>query len=268
MFDIFALIIYLYRMIDSSMLSRGEKPKLSNRIVDIFVDRIARGELPAGSALPSESDLARQFDVSKPVVREALGQLAALGVLSIKQGRPTTIRAMGAGPLDDYFRIAIRANQSGLRDAIELRRALETEIAGLAAERMGVGDLADLAVVVRRMEITVDDTEPWLEADLAFHLALMRGAKNALLAHLVGALTDVMRLSIRAMGKQTDLRDTKATLARHVAIFDAVRARDPEAARRAMAAHFDATRPVVDAIIADRGRTQGIGLDDALEGGK
>jgi GntR family transcriptional repressor for pyruvate dehydrogenase complex len=145
---------------------------------------------------------------------------------------------------------------------------LETEIAGLAAERMGVGDLADLAVVVRRMEITVDDTEPWLEADLAFHLALMRGAKNALLAHLVGALTDVMRLSIRAMGKQTDLRDTKATLARHVAIFDAVRARDPEAARRAMAAHFDATRPVVDAIIADRGRTQGIGLDDALEGGK
>jgi GntR family transcriptional repressor for pyruvate dehydrogenase complex len=236
--------------------ARADRGRLSSMVADSLVGRIAEGSLRAGDALPSESELARQFAVSKPVVREALGHLAALGVVSIQQGKPTTIRAVGSGPLDDYFRIAVRANDDGLREAIELRRAIETEVAGLAAERMTAADLASLAVALRRMEEHVADLEPWLDADLAFHTALVHGARNSLLLHMLGALGEVMRYTMRLLHTQTDLRDPAATLRRHVAIFEAVHARDVDGARRAMAEHFQATQPVVRAILADRSRKQ------------
>lgn len=237
----------------------AERPRLTASVTDFVMGRVAGRMLRPGDALPSESELARQLSVSKPVVREAMGRLAALGMVSVQQGKPTTIQSLSSGPFQDLLRMAVRSHDDGLREALELRRALETEVAGLAAERATPEQVTAIAEAAAAMEAGMTDIDRWLAADFAFHVALAQAARNRLLALFVDALSEVMRYTMRLLGTQTDLRDPRATLARHVAILDAVRAGDVPAARRAMGAHFDATRDVVLAIGADPERLARLG---------
>lgn len=231
-----------------------DRARLTDAVTGYVLDRVANRSLRPGDALPGEAEFARQLNVSKPVVREALGRLSALGLVQIQQGKPTTIQPISSGPFQGLLRMAVQAHDNGLREALELRRALETEAAGLAAERATEAQLAELDAAVGAMRANMPDLEQWLAADFAFHVALARAAENRILELLVDALSDVMRYSMRLLGQQTDLRDPNATLARHVAILEAVRARDIAAARHAMEIHFDATRSVVLAIGADAAR--------------
>lgn len=228
--------------------------RLSDAITEHFTQRIATRVLRPGDELPSESELAAQFKVSKPVVREALGSLAALGVVAIRQGRPTTVQALSSAPLDHFFGVAIRGSDNGLREALELRRALETETAALAAMRASAPFIEHMGEIVEKMRAHLFDLDQWFDADYAFHMALVRSTENSLMQFLTEALSDVMRQSIRLLGSQMDLRDPRATLARHEAIYAAVRKHDPAAARAAMQTHFDATQPTVLAIARDSGR--------------
>lgn len=230
--------------------------KLSDAIAEHLTQRIATRVLRPGDELPSEAELAAQFKVSKPVVREALGSLAALGVVAIRQGRPTTVQPLSSAPLDHFFGVAIRWSENGLREALELRRALETETAALAAMRASTPFVDHLGEIVETMRKHLYDLEPWFEADYAFHMALVRSTENSLMQFLTEALSDVMRQSIRLLGRQMDLRDPKATLARHEAIYAAVRKHDPVAARAAMQTHFEATQPAVLDIARDGSRSQ------------
>jgi len=228
--------------------------RLSDAITEHFTQRIATRVLRPGDELPSESELAVQFKVSKPVVREALGSLAALGVVEIRQGRPTTVRPLSSAPLDHFFGVAIRWSDNGLREALELRRALETETAALAAMRASSPFVDHLGEIVEKMREHLFDLDQWVEADCAFHMALVRSTENSLMQFLTEALSDVMHQSIRMLGSQMDLRDPHATLARHEAIYAAVRKHDPAAARAAMQTHFDATQSTVLAIALDATR--------------
>lgn len=221
----------------------------TRRLVDLLIDR----GLKPGDALPSEGELTRAFGVSKPVVREAMHRLVTMGVVEIRQGKPAVIRAMNSEPLELFFRFALRASPQGLREAVELRRALETQIAARAAERISEPTAAALAAIVDELREARDDPARWVDADVRFHLSLADAAGNALIVFLLEALRGTMEETIRVMNAQRPLRDPAATLARHVAIFEAVARGDARAARAAMEAHFDATEPVVLAILGGRG---------------
>lgn len=229
------------------------REKLSDVALRRLIALLIEAGMKPGDALPSEGELARAFDVSKPVVREAMHRLVAMGAVEVRQGRPTTIRAITSAPLELFFRFAMRASPSGLLEAVELRSALETQIVGLAAERIGADGIAALRATLARMIAARDTLDAWVEADVHFHLTLARAAGNTLISFLIEALAGTMAETIRALHAQRGLRDPQATLDRHRAIVDAVAARDPEAARAAMEAHFAATRPVVRAILAEHG---------------
>ncbi len=185
------------------------------------------------------------------MVREALGRLSALGIIQVQQGKPTTVKGLSVAPLDQFLRLAVRVTDNGLREAVELRRAIEVEVASLAAVRASALQLEPVQNAVELMRANIDgDFERWLQGDLAFHVALARCSGNALLEHLVSALVDTIKFTQRALGMQRDLRDPAATVARHQAIVDAIKARDPAAARHAMTAHF----AVSDAVIAEIAR--------------
>ena len=208
--------------------------------------------LKAGDALPAEAELARRFGVSKAVIREALSQLATGGMITIQQGRTSSVAALSSEPLAGYLNLAVRVADEGLREAIELRRALETDIAVLAAGRATADDLAALAAIIERMKLHYESVDPWIEDDIAFHLALARASHNSLMSFLMEALSRTMRECIRDLQLRRELRDNRKTLKRHVAIYAAVASRDPEAARLAMQAHFAASRAIVDVILRER----------------
>lgn len=216
---------------------------LTVKVRDQLSQLITSQALNPGDKLPSEANLAEQFGVSKTVIREALRGLAAQGVVEIHQGKLATVRTPSHEPLKSFLKFAIQSKPEGLREALELRRTLEKDIAMIAAERISNDEVEKLECAVEKMSETIGTVEPWVQADVEFHLTLAKSANNRLMLFLVEALRELFHESILLLHTQRLDRDLTATLERHKNIVKAIKDRDPEAARNMMQVHFDATEP-------------------------
>lgn len=216
--------------------------RLADALVSGIADTIAQGRLTPGDALPSEAQLAAAYGVSKQVVREAVRELAAMGLLRVHQGKATRVRALDAAPLDRFFRTAVRGSESGLAEAVELRRILEPPLARLAALRRGPAELDRLRGILARLDAAQGDVPAWIEADLDFHESLAAAAGNRLARFQVVGLRPVVR-TVMEMFNSRGPRDAamwRETLSRHARVLDAVAAGDGDAAEVAMRRHFEA----------------------------
>ena len=219
--------------------------QLTETVIEQLMEQISSNGLQAGQKLPTEAELIEQFGVSRTVVREALRELNALDIVSLKQGKVTTVSAPTAAPLQNYFKFAVNGRAAGLREGFEIRRALEVEVAGLAAERASDNLLQELDNVTKRMRKSVKIEDQWVRDDLHFHVLIARCAGNQLMLNLVEALSDVIQLGVRTLYEQSDLLDTEETYRRHATLSRAIRSRDSETARAAMIEHFRATEAKV-----------------------
>jgi GntR family transcriptional regulator, transcriptional repressor for pyruvate dehydrogenase complex len=231
----------------------GEEGIASSRLGTAVIERLTRaivdGRLKPGDPLPSEGQIAATFGISKPIAREALRELAAMGVIQVQQGKVSRVRAIDSEPLARFFRFAVGRTEQGLHDAVELRRMLEPRIAHLAAERRTSEQVVALQEILARMETAVGDVPRWIEADLAFHAQVARMIHNGLVALQLQGLEPVVRemmvrFNDRAARTKTDWAET---LQRHVRIAEAIEAGRPRAAEGAMRDHFAAA----DAAIAE-----------------
>ncbi|MGG5809586.1 FadR/GntR family transcriptional regulator [Falsiroseomonas sp. CW058] len=224
--------------------------RLADGVLAELTAAILDGRLPEGGALPSEARIAARFGVSKQVVREAIRQLSALGVLEIGQGRATRVVAMGAEPLGRFWSFAVGATRQGLREAVELRRMLEPQVAALAAERATEAGIAALAAALARMEAALSDTSHWIVADLDFHETLARMTGNRLVELQMRGLRPVIERVMALLnhaGTRTEA-DWRITLERHARVLRAVAARDAVAAQAAMRDHFGAADTAIASI--------------------
>jgi DNA-binding FadR family transcriptional regulator len=226
---------------------------LSKRISRELLTSILRGEIESGSALPSEEDLASQFDVSRPVVREAVKELAVLGLVESRQGRSTRVT-----PADDWNQFApeiltarseVGAVDDFLLELLELRRLIETEAAALAAARASEGVIARMTEQVDGIEASIGDIQRFTDGDIAFHDALLSATGNHLLTRLIDLSGPVLRFGrINSLERRADgpLDSQRG----HRQVLEAVRAGDPEAARLAMHEHLSWTANLrVDAAV-------------------
>jgi GntR family transcriptional repressor for pyruvate dehydrogenase complex len=240
------------------------RDRLSEVVKDQLTQMIVDRSLKPGDKIPSEGDLAARMGVSKPIVREALHALAAMEVIEISHGRVATVRTPSAKPLETFLRLAICTNNVGLREAMEFRRKLEVEIAGMAAERATDEELQRLDSAFADMKEhlhPVGAIDPWVNADLEFHTIIARGAHNSLMLYLVEAFRGLFRETIQVLNVMRGPQGVEATLLRHQRIVEAVRARDVQAACEAMTVHFDATERFMRANPRLSGRTLAIRWD-------
>ena len=224
----------------------ANRQRLSDQVLEHLTQLIMERSLKPGDELPSEAELAVNYQVSKPVIRVALNQLSAMGIVEIRQGKSTKVRSLSSAPLELFFRLAVRVSKDGLIEAIELRRSLETSIAALAAEHITDDDLAELEEILKDLDKNKYTVEEWIQSDLTFHHLLAKSANNKLMAFLMEALSGTIEESIRILHLHRELRDPEATWQRHVDIVSALKARDREMARTAINAHFDASAPIID----------------------
>lgn len=227
--------------------SRGPLPTF---VADRILNQILSGELATGDALPAETELAKQFNVSRPVVRNALGQLSALSVIDVRQGRPAQVVGVSSAPLTDFYRMATSTTPNGLREIVEFRRGIEMEIASLAAERATSEDLAKITGLFGDLVANVNTEEPWIECDLAFHLAIAAAAKNNIMRMTLESLVGPIRSVMTRIHTRHHHREPQKTIQRHVAILEALVARDPVRSRAAVADHFVAMGEVVSELEA------------------
>jgi DNA-binding FadR family transcriptional regulator len=205
---------------------------LFDRVVARLRHQITSGAWPVGSRIPTEPELVQQLEVARNTVREAVRALAHNGLLDIRQGSGTYVVATSelAGVMQRRFATADQ------RDVIELRGALETTAAGLAAGRRTEEDLRRLdALLARREEAwSSGDRDAFVDADAAFHLAVVAASRNEVLAELYADLGTVIRDSLRGHfsaelppGEYMD----------HTLLLDAIRAGAADTAAAEAASH-------------------------------
>ncbi len=221
--------------------------RLGDAVIQRITQAIHDGRLKPGDFLPSEARIAASFGVSKPIAREAIRQLAAMGVVHIQQGKPTRVQALDAAPLDRFYRFAVRGRANGLTEAVELRRILEPPIAAHSAERRTAEDIEKLDLILARMEDALGHVPRWIEADLDFHEAVAASSGNRLLDFQIRGLRPVIRevMEIFNSREARGPADWQRTFERHVCVVDAIRAGDPIAAFAAMNKHFEAAEAAI-----------------------
>jgi DNA-binding FadR family transcriptional regulator len=210
-------------------------------LVDLALEdigqRLAAGQWPVGSRIPTEPELAALLGISRNTVREAIRVLLYAGLLEVRQGDGTYVRAM-TSPAD-----ALRAiNRASLREQLEVRAVLEESTARLAALRADAQGLARIedALAMRGEQSQYAQPDDFIARDLDFHLAIADACGNAALAELYRYFSRAVQDSIQHSIHDEALPDPD--LASHQAIVAAIRAGDAPAAASAAAA---VTRPLL-----------------------
>ncbi len=221
-------------------------PSLSDRVVQELQSLIVTNQVRPGQLLPSERDLAEQFDVSRTVIREALRALAAKGLVDISNGRGTVVLTMTPMSAAASMKLLMQMQPGGmdLANVIEVRRLLEVEIAGVSAERRSTDDLSALTASLAAAERHLGVPDTFVDHDIEFHMGLAVATRNELypliLDSLSIVLTEVRLVALRIPGTP------ERALAHHRAIYTAVEAGRPREARAAMNAHMDEAQETLE----------------------
>lgn len=218
------------------------KPKkVSSQIAEQIRASILEGEFSPGDKLPPERELAEMFGVSRPSVREALHLLASSGLVSSYQGGGTVVLSLvetnGGNPLSDL----IRAEQERVLGVIEVRKCMESWTAYYAAQRALPEDLRRLEDILDGMERNLDSLKSSEELDANFHIVMARATHNFVWLHLMQMLLDAMKEFQQSVWRAVYLtsEDHNQLFKHHSRIVEAIRSRDPEAAREAMLDHLN-----------------------------
>jgi GntR family transcriptional regulator, transcriptional repressor for pyruvate dehydrogenase complex len=241
-------------MADTFSALDAVEPVGRTSVVDSVIDRLESlvfDSFEPGDTLPSEGQLAEALGVSRLTVREATRTLEARGLLEIRQGRRPTVAAPNGALVGDFFQIAVRRDPRALLDLLEVRRALEVHIASLAARRASKGDIADMEMSIAAMRAGRDDSETFHAADVRFHENLAAASGNRLLVFLIEAFAEPLRESrLRSFaGHQARGGGVEDVIEQHQTILDAVAARNPKQAAKAMRDHLGQTEQDLRALL-------------------
>lgn len=216
---------------------------LHDRVVREIGLQIARGHYQPGQALPDEETLVQQLDVSRTVIREATKVLSAKGVVESRPRRGTIVLPLEHWNMLDpdvlSWQEASRPRIEFFRCLTEVRRVVEPSAASFAAERATDTQLRAIQDALSGMKAAVDDIHAYRAADLSFHVAVLAACRNPFLQPVAHAIGAVLMSSLTLTNRKPEMN--RISLPFHEHIFEAIRAGDSEAARRAMLTHLDDT---------------------------
>jgi GntR family transcriptional repressor for pyruvate dehydrogenase complex len=142
---------------------------------------ILTGTIEPGGFLPTRKELAQRFGVGLSTVHEAIQALSAVGMLASRPGKGTWVRGDALDVLIHPEVVRTRLGELNARQVYEARAVIEIALTEMAAQRATAEDIVDIWDAMERMEASIDNDEAFVEADLAFHLAVARASKNELL---------------------------------------------------------------------------------------
>ena len=221
-----------------------KRVRVFEEIVQQLKDYFAQGELKPGDKLPSERELAEQFNVSRVSVRQALTILEAQGLLVRKVGGGTYKVSDADFEVTQLVNLLMPETET-FEEPLEVRLLLEPKIASLAAHRATAEDIELMEDSLRRQKEKVEAGELIIQEDSEFHYAIARATKNGIIVKLVEAIHDMLwqtrEKSIKAVG------GGRRSLEGHYPILEAIKNKDAQGAYEAMTKHLG---EVEDLIVA------------------
>jgi DNA-binding FadR family transcriptional regulator len=207
-------------------LATTRRAGLVDQVIDQLRDAVTQGEWPIGERIPTETDLAAQLGVGRNTIREAVRALAHTGLLEVRQGDGTYVRA--TSEVSGAIR---RLCGSELREVLQVRRTLEVEGARLAATERTDEEVTGMRALLARRNVELDEGrwEDFARTDAEFHRAVVQAGHNKLLTELHRGLTEVITASVAATSTITPGVAHMPEIG-HEGLADAIADRDPERA--------------------------------------
>jgi GntR family transcriptional repressor for pyruvate dehydrogenase complex len=223
-----------------------KRDSLHKQVADQLQDLIVAESLLPGDKLPGERELAERMGVSRTVIREAIRVLSDRGLVRVKSGCGTYVHEFSHKDAAASIELFLKLKHSPrtFQDVYEVRRMIEVEAAGLAAQRASQEDYQIMGRAIAGMEASKQDPEEYTRHDVAFHSAVVAATHNDLLAVLLSPVSDLLTEMVRV-----SLRIPAAVeqgLADHRGILNAIRSGDPKQAREAMLEHVAHAQELVE----------------------
>lgn len=230
--------------------SAEAKPQLGRNLTYGLLDSLGRAIVTGryeDEPFPTEAELAKLHGVSRSVTREAVKMLTAKGLLSARPRQGTVVRPAADWNLFDTdvlsWLLERQFSVDLLKQFNQLRVAIEPEAAALAARYSTEADRERIAAGLARMEAAERGHDDTLEADIAFHVAVLHASKNPFYAQFREMVATALRTSIRFTNR---IKGRTASVADHAAVRDAIAAHDPDGARAAMRALIGDVLDLID----------------------
>jgi len=227
------------------------EPTLADRATVQLQALILSRAFQPGDRLPSERELGSRLKVSRTVVREALRALATKGLVEVRDGAGAYVRTPSTDLVTELLGICVSHMETGdvtSGHILEMRRILEIEMSGLAAERRGARDLAELKRLLGLMARPGSTREAWAKMDYEFHDHVAIASQNPLIPIVLRSISEVLMRG-RLMGVRLPDYQAKA-LHHHRNVYETIRAGSAEGARAAMAEHLREAEQTMRRVLA------------------
>jgi GntR family transcriptional regulator, transcriptional repressor for pyruvate dehydrogenase complex len=229
-----------------------ERKRLKDQIIDQLIAMISNGSFKPGDKLPSETALMALFGVGRSSLREAIGALSLIGVLTVRPGHGTHVAPSAA---DSSFSKPLRWGmfmgwRERLHEFIEARITLEQTLVGFAAERATETDIEEIRRGLNLLKSPKLTKRKAIEADLVFHVAIAAASHNSVLARFLEELRQPVKNWMEQ--KASLFGGYDQVYEQHEAIFNAILARDPATAQKAIRDHLAAVGERMTAALLER----------------
>ncbi|WP_308813907.1 FCD domain-containing protein [Sphingomonas sp. GV3] len=230
---------------------------VTGSLVDQAVRRVRQHirerDLKVGDTLPGEGQFAADLGVSRAVMREAFGALAALRLIDVGNGRKARVGAIDGSVMAASIDHAVATAQITTAEVWDVRRSLELRTVALAASNRSDADAVEITKHAREMTASDGDVDRLIGHDIAFHQAIARAGGNALFHQIVRSFEQLMRIAVpTAWNTRSTPAERDAVLIIHCQIAEAVADRDAQSAEALMDAHF--AKSISDVFESDVGR--------------
>jgi DNA-binding FadR family transcriptional regulator len=215
----------------------GEKHR-SQEVAE-HIKALIRGEtIKPGEKLPNEIELCKTFSVSRPTVREAMKALSSQGIIEIRRGKGTFVTQV-PGIAQDPLGLDFVLSPDLRLSLIEARRILEPGVAKLAAQNASDDNIDKILASVRDMEAIVYQHKVGINVELDFHRSIAEATKNPVIMRLVPIIVGSIIKTYSDAPRTSE--DHRHALEEHILIYEAIAARNPNSAFKAMQDHLDAS---------------------------
>lgn len=216
-----------------------QRQSLSSQIAERLIEQIVHQGIREGETLPSEQQLACDYNVSRQIVREALKSLEGRGYVRIERGRGAVVLEPQSELLQNFFIWVLHGESKRWVELTRVRRVLEIESARGAAVHRTEADLEAIRAVLEDMASHTEDSEEYNRLDIRFHVAIAHASANSFMVYLIESIRGALMTILRHLRLNLRPDMVPAIQQNHQRIYDAIRAADPDESAAAMAAHFD-----------------------------
>jgi DNA-binding FadR family transcriptional regulator len=218
------------------MSDDSPRSKLSDRIATQLRESILRGELPAWSKLPTESELGEMFGVSRTAIRDAMRTLSASGLVEIQHGRGMVVASPSDGPFADALVVMLLRSNLTVGDVLDARAVIDAGVGPIAAMRATADDLDRLAGELDTFSQAAagSDWEAAQRAHDAFHLSLLSATHMPAIEIVLRPLQHLVLLTSLPPRSETEFWELPA----HRRILESLRLRDEQQVRQALVDHY------------------------------